>query len=127
MLKKIISDKFCQVTQEQEKEFEIIHCDFLIFFLDLLELLSTSVDINDLSLFKIIVEYLGDLAYEMNDMPAAVFFYNESKTIYSCTSEHSKKAKMLLCLGRCARKCMVLNQGSKLLRKGLEYAWLVND
>jgi len=95
--------------------------------LDLLELLSTSVDINDLSLFKIIVEYLGDLAYEMNDMPAAVFFYNESKTIYSCTSEHSKKARMLLCLGRCARKCMVLNQGSKLLRKGLEYAWLVND
>lgn len=81
--KKIISDTLKDL--EEDNFIQIAPCKLFYLIMKifiylngivLIELLSRAVDINDLRLFEVLVEYMGDLAYEMGDLDIAAFFFD---------------------------------------------------
>lgn len=87
------------------------------------ELLSLLVDVNDLAFFAVTIEFSADLALEMGDIDAATFLFNSTRIVSTFTENHSKKAKVLLCLAKCARMKAAYSDAKRLLKKSLQYAW----
>eukprot|EP00825_Cyclidium_porcatum_P028577 TRINITY_DN3079_c0_g1_i3.p1 TRINITY_DN3079_c0_g1~~TRINITY_DN3079_c0_g1_i3.p1 ORF type:complete len:319 (-),score=35.18 TRINITY_DN3079_c0_g1_i3:141-1097(-) len=93
----------------------------------LIELLSKSVDANDLDLFTYIIQFLAQLAYDMKQYNYAIFYFNQLRLVSVYTKQFSTLLYALIWLGKSACESRFYTQSLKLFKKALQFAWYLKN
>jgi len=85
------------------------------------------VNNNKISLLIGTIICIGEVYYDFQDVPNAIFAFNEARQISEKTQKDRFKIRCYMGLANCCFKIYKFSEAMILLKKALQYAWRFND
>ncbi|KAM3130633.1 hypothetical protein pb186bvf_017225 [Paramecium bursaria] len=89
--------------------------------------LSLAVDNNDLSRLEYLLPLTADIMFGIRQLDFAVFYYDQSRILFTYTKKHNKKARSLIGISNACQELKMYKESLIFLKKALQYAWTSNE